>query len=204
MVKTRIIKVDPLSPNEKDIEFAATLLKDGGLVAFPTETVYGIGANYLKKEAIERLYKVKKRPKNKPFTIHIATIDTVKEMGCEIPNIGELLIKEFWPGPLTLILKSKNGKLGFRMPKNTIAKSLISKSGVPIVAPSANLFGKKPAVEAGEILQDLGNDLDLILDAGKTDMQKESTIVDMTTFSPKILREGAILKEVIGRVTSSG
>ena len=200
--ETKVIKVDPTSPDEKTIEFAATLLRDGGLVAFPTETVYGIGANFLNESTIKRLYEIKKRPENKPFTIHISSVDTIKDMGCEITPLAEEFIKTFWPGPLTLVLKSKSGKIGFRMPKNNIAKDLISKSGVPIVAPSANISGEKPPTKAGEILKTLGGKIDLILDSGRTEFGKESTVVDISGNTYKMLRRGSIPESAITKTAS--
>ena len=200
--ETKVIKVDPTSPDEKTIEFAATLLRDGGLVAFPTETVYGIGANFLNENTIKRLYEIKKRPGNKPLTIHISSVDTIKDMGCEITPLAEELIKTFWPGPLTLVLKSKSGKTGFRMPKNNIAKDLISKSRVPIVAPSANISGENPPIEAGEILKTLDGKIDLILDSGKTEFGKESTVVDISGNTYKMLRKGSIPESEIKETAS--
>lgn len=201
MPETKVLKIDPDSPDENVVHHAAGLLSGGALVAFPTETVYGIGANFLNEEAIMKLYRIKKRPFNKPFTIHISSIDMVKKMRCEISDFAKALMKKFWPGPLTLILKSKNRKLGFRMPKNRIAKALITESGVPVVAPSANLSGKKPPTEAKEIPEDLGGELDLILDGGKTELGRESTVVDTTVFPYKILREGAIPESEIAQVS---
>jgi len=202
MAKTKVLKIDPERSSDTDIEFAATILKDGGLVAFPTETVYGIGANYLNEKTIKRLYEVKKRPLTKPFTIHISDVDMIKAMNCEISSFAEKLIEEFWPGPLTIILKSPEGKLGFRMPKNRIAKDLISKSGVPVAAPSANISGEKPPTSAEDIVKSLDAKIDLIIDSGRTEFGKESTIVDTTLFPYKILREGAISKEEIERIYS--
>ena len=204
MSKTKTVKVDPDSPDEKTIQFAATLLKNGGLVAFPTETVYGIGANFLNKETIKKLYEIKKRPFNKPFTVHISTLRTIAEMGCEISPFADHLIRKFWPGPLTIILKGKNGKVGFRMPRNGIAKDIISKSGVPVVAPSANISGEKPPTRADEILNNFDGKIDLVLDSGKTEFGKESTIVDLTSFPYKLIREGAIpeseIREILGEL----
>ena len=200
MPKTKVLKIDPNSPDESVIEFAAQVLKDGGLVAFPTETVYGIGANFLKEDTIKKLYDIKKRPLDKPFTIHISTIDTIKDMNCEVSPFAESLINKFWPGPITIILKSDNRKLGFRMPKNVIAKDLISKTGVPVVAPSANLSGEAPPTEADEILRTLDGEIDLILDSGKTEVGIESTVIDTTVFPYKILRKGAIQEEEIEEV----
>ncbi|MFH1593466.1 MAG: L-threonylcarbamoyladenylate synthase [Candidatus Omnitrophota bacterium] len=192
MPETKMLKIDPNAPDRETIEFASALLKKGGLVAFPTETVYGIGANFHNAKAIERLYKIKNRPLNKPFTIHISSTDTISEMGCRIGPFAEKLIEHFWPGPLTLILRSRDGSYGFRMPKNAIAKTLISESKVPVVAPSANFSGDEPPVNADKVQKTIGKDLDLILDGGFTELGKESTIVDTTDVPYKILRRGAI------------
>lgn len=197
MAKTKVLKIDPASPDRKIIQFAAALLRSGGLVAFPTETVYGIGVNFLDKKAVERLYEVKKRPKDKPFTIHIAQIDTMRGLCCEFSPLAEKLIKNFWPGPLTIILKSGTKKLGFRMPANTVAKALIAESGVPVAAPSANISGAKPPVDAENILKEFDGKIDLVLDAGKTEFRKESTVVDITESPYRILREGAVSQEEI-------
>lgn len=199
-MKTKVLKIDPNAPDEKTIEFAAALLQDGGLVAFPTETVYGIGANFQNKESISRLYEIKKRPLNKPFTIHISTTEMIAEMGCDTSPLADELIRRFWPGPLTIILESKNGKLGFRMPKNTVAKELISKAKVPLVVPSANISGEKPPAEAREVINALDGKIDLILDSGKTEFGMESTVVDTTSFPYKILRKGAIPRQDIERI----
>ena len=213
--KTKILKVDANLPDKAVMSFAATLLADGGLVAFPTETVYGIAANFLDKSAVAKLYRVKKRPTDKPFTIHISSVDMIARMGCEIGEEARRLIEKFWPGPLTIILERTSatyevaevsldgnlvgcrGKFGFRMPKSTVAKTLISESGVPVVAPSANLSGGVPPTEACGIPDELDGEIDLILDGGKTEYGKESTIVDATRLPFKILREGAISKDEI-------
>jgi len=192
MPKAKVLKVDPDSPDKSAVLFAAELLKNGGLVAFPTETVYGIGANLSNKKSIERLYRIKKRPKNKPFTIHIASTRTIKKTGAHLSPFAKALIKKFWPGPLTVILPAKKGKLAFRMPRNEVAKMLIAESRVPVAAPSANISGKSPARTAEEILKSLGNHIDLILDGGRAQIGEESTIVDTTDFSYKIVRKGAI------------
>jgi len=202
MSKTKVIKVDAHSPDEKTIEFAATLLRDGGLVAFPTETVYGLGVNLENEKAVKKLYEVKNRPLDKPFTVHISSLDMIEKMDCEISPLADQLIKKFWPGPLTIILKSDKGKFAFRMPKNTVAKELISKSSVPVAAPSANLSGEKPPSEVSTILKEFDGKIDLILDAGKTEFGKESTIVDTTITPYKILRIGAVEKAEIDQVFS--
>lgn len=193
--RVRLLKVNPNEPEEQAISIAADILKNGGLVAFPTETVYGLGANLLNKKTIERLYKVKKRPKDKPLTVHISDMKMLKKMVSEVPVIAKMLIDKFWPGPLTVILNSKKGgKIGFRMPSNPVALSLIKESRVPIVAPSANLSGNKPPCNINEVLEDLSDNIDMVLDGGQTTVGIESTVVDTTVFPCKVLREGAITK----------
>ncbi len=229
VTKTKVLKVDPVSPDEKIIRYAAGIISGGGLVAFPTETVYGIGADFFNKEAVKKLYQIKRRPLNKPFTAHISSVTAIKKMRCEITNFAEALIKKFWPGPLTLILKSTHptthstdavekgtlfhcvsgmgsgmGKIGFRMPGNTVARALIAASGGVVAAPSANFSGEKPPVEAGVISEGITEGLNLILDGGKTRIGIESTIVDMTVSPYRILRHGAIARHSIERVTRGG
>ena len=195
---TVVIRVNALRPEPARIKKAASVLKKGGLVAFPTETVYGLGANLLDKKAIKKLYEIKNRPRKKPLTKHIADTATVKKMAGRIPPIAGRLIGRYWPGPLTIILKDRRGKnIGFRMPDNKIAFLLIKKAGVPVVAPSANISGNKPPTSAREVLRDLDGEIDIVIDGGKTKIGVESTVVDMTGRIPKILREGAISKAEI-------
>lgn len=198
---TVVIRVNALRPEPAKINKAASVLKKGGLVAFPTETVYGLGANLLDKRAIKRVYKIKNRPKKKPLTIHIADTAAVKKMVGGIPPMAGRLIDRYWPGPLTIILKDRRGKkIGFRMPDNKVAFLLIKKAGVPVVAPSANISGNKPPTSAKEVLRDLNGKIDIVIDGGKTKIGIESTVVDMTGQRPRVLREGAISKVEIGRI----
>lgn len=191
--KTLVLKVDPKNPDNGKVLFSAKMLKAGSLVAFPTETVYGLGANLLKREAVNRLYKVKKRPRHKPFTVHISSLNSIKKLNCPITKEARALIKRFWPGPLTIILRSKNGKnLGFRMPDNEVALKLIESSGVPVVAPSANISGYPPPRSPKEVLKSLNGKIDVLLDGGRTKVGLESTVIDLTVTPPKVLREGAI------------
>ena len=187
------VKIDPRDPDKFIIDSAAKAIRSGALVVFPTETVYGIAANMLDKKAIADLYKIKERPENKPFTVHIADLKMVEGLGCKITKGAKVLIDKFWPGPLTIILKSKKGgTIGFRMPANKIALELIRCAGVPIVAPSANLSGKPAPTSAQAAMKDLGGRVDMVLDGGKTQIGLESTVIDLTVTPPKILREGAI------------
>jgi L-threonylcarbamoyladenylate synthase len=202
-MKTILIKLNPSRPEPAKIRKAAHLLKNGGLVAFPTETVYGLGANLLDEKAIDRVYRIKKRPKNKPLTVHVAGIKTVNEMAGKMPADAKRLAEKFWPGPLTLVLKDRRGrKTGFRMPDNKIAFLLIRKAGVPVVAPSANISGNSPPKSAKEVLRDLAGKIDMVLDGGKTRVGIESTVVDMSGKDFKILRKGAISKADIWRAIS--
>jgi tRNA threonylcarbamoyl adenosine modification protein (Sua5/YciO/YrdC/YwlC family) len=192
VISTEILKINPLNPEKDKIKYAAEVLRGGGLVAFPTETVYGLGANLWNKKAIDRLYEVKKRHKDKPFSIHIANPNKVKDFAFNIPALAYRLIEKFWPGPLTIILESKDDKVGIRMPRNLIALRLIEESGVPVVAPSANLSGNPPPKMAEDVLRDLNGLIEMVLDGGKTEIGIESTVVDLTVSPAKILREGAI------------
>ncbi len=193
MVKTQIVKLDPDNPDEEKIRFASGLLKNGALVAFSTETVYGLGVNLLDEKAVERLYKIKHRPRNKPLTVHIADERQIERWAKDIPGAAYELIKKFWPGPLTLILKSKEaGKIGIRMPRGKIASSLIRESAVPIGCPSANLSGKPAPGNAENVIKDFNGLIELIIDAGPTQMGIASTVVDLTNSSFKIVRLGAI------------
>lgn len=196
--KTKVFKVNREDPEKRILSHAAKIIRRGGLVVFPTETVYGIAANLLKDSAIDRLYRVKGRPRAKPFTIHIAGLAIIRKMGCKITKDARALIDKFWPGPLTIILRSKAGeKIGFRMPANRIALDLIKMSRAPVVAPSANPSGERPPTSAEEAMRFLDGKIDLVIDGGRTDVGIESTVIDMTAKPPKILREGAISKRTL-------
>ena len=193
--RARVLKVDPRNPQEKTIKIAAEILKKGGLVAFPTETVYGLGADYSNNKAVEKLYKVKNRPRNKPLTLHVSDVDMLKEFVPKIPGLAQRLINRFWPGPLTIVITSKDGKkLGFRMPMNKIALRLIKECGAPLVVPSANPSGARSPKNANEVLRSLGRKVDMVLDGGTSEIGIESTVIDSTVFPCRILREGAISK----------
>lgn len=192
-MKTKVIKLNPDFPEENLIKEAAAVLKNGGLVVFPTETVYGIAANILNKDTINRLYEIKKRPQDKPFSVHIADFDSLRQLEISLPKDAERIARRFWPGPLTLVaFNEKKEKIGLRMPDNMIAFLLIKKAGVPVVAPSANLSGNKPPVSAEEVLSEMDGHVDIILDGGRARIGIESTVMDVTEKPFKILRQGAI------------
>ena len=192
-MKTEVIKIERGNPNKATLKKAARIIEKGGLVAFPTETVYGLAADCRNEKAVEKLRKVKNRPKGKPFTIHIAKFSDLDKLACEMTLFSKNIIKKFWPGPLTLVFKSTaGGKIGVRMPSNGIAVEFISACKNAVVAPSANTSGRRPPRVAEDVLKDLDGKIDLLLDGGATEVGKESTIIDVSEFPYRILRRGAI------------
>lgn len=192
-MKTKIIKINPDVPETYLITEAAKLVQDGGLVAFPTETVYGIAANFLNAQTLERLYNIKKRPKDKPFTFHIAGFHELDALGVDLSGEAQRIVNKFWPGPLTILCLNKKGeKLGIRMPSNKIAIALIKHVASHVVAPSANISENKPPVSAGDVLSEMDGLIDMIIDGGYAEIGKESTILDVTTTPFEVVREGAV------------
>jgi L-threonylcarbamoyladenylate synthase len=194
------IKVDPRKPPIDAIRIAANVIRKGGLVAFPTETVYGLGANALDSNAVASIFKAKERPADNPVIVHIADKKEMYKLVKSVPHKAEKLAARFWPGPLTLILKRSNvvpdvtvaglDTVGIRMPSNKIALALIRMSGVPIAAPSANRAGKPSPTAAQHVIKDLAGRIDVVLDGGPTRVGIESTVIDITTRIPEILRPG--------------
>ena len=183
----------------------AQIIKNGGIVVFPTETVYGIGTNGLNENSIKRLYEVKQRPLNKPISLLVNSIEMIEQITQNISELEYKLIKKFMPGPFTIILKKKtlipniltaNGDtVGIRMPENKVALKLIEYAGVPIATPSANISGKPSGTTLDMINNDFGEKVDYFIDGGKSKIGVASTIVQVIDGKPHILREGAILKE---------
>ena len=202
MLKTRIVRINSIMPESEKIDEAAEILHKGGLVAFPTETVYGLGAVYNNPAAINRLYMVKKRPQGKPFTLHISDYEMIKLFDCEISAFAKTLMGKFWPGPLTIIMKTNNEKttIAFRMPDCIISKELIRKVGLPIAAPSANLSGKKSPKCAEDVIKDLNGAIEMIIDGGPAKLGVDSTIVDASADPYVILREGAVKAAAIKKL----
>jgi len=181
---------------------AATLLRQGGLVSFPTETVYGLGANALDTEAVKRIYGVKQRPFASPLIVHVSDIDMARSVTAEWPPLAQKLAKRFWPGPLTIVLKKAAivpelvtaglDSVGVRVPANAVALALIRKSGVPIAAPSANRFSELSPTTAEHVRTGLGDRIEMILDDGPATVGIESTVVSLRRDHPTILRPGMI------------
>lgn len=203
---------------KEDIKKAANALKDGHLVAFPTETVYGLGADATNEKAVGRIYSVKGRPSDHPLIVHASSIHQLDKWAIEIPEFAMKLATEFWPGPMTLVLKrselAKNfitgnqDSVGVRVPNHAVASSLLSEfellGGLGVVAPSANRFGAVSPTSASEVAEELGKAFsvnDRILDGGRSGIGIESTIIDCTKKTPSILRPGFISTEMIEAVS---
>ncbi|MGB9729850.1 MAG: L-threonylcarbamoyladenylate synthase [Thermoprotei archaeon] len=207
MLNTVILKIDPKNPDIEKIRFAANAIKNSGLVAFPTETVYGLGANALDEKAVEKIFMVKNRPTDNPIIVHIADINDLYILAEEIPNEALELASKFWPGPLTLLLKKSElvpdittaglDTVAVRMPNHLIALMLIKESEVPIAAPSANISGKPSPTTAEHVIRDLSGRIDVIIDGGEVTYGVESTVLDLTSKPPYILRPGPVTLEEI-------
>ncbi len=195
---TKIIKINPLAPEAAYISQAAKVLASGGLVIIPTETVYGVAVDANNKKALDRVYEIKKRPKDKPFALLVADIQQVQELANNIPVVAYKLMRKFWPGALTILLKSKDqGKVGIRMPDNRIALEIIRQAKVTLACPSANISDQPAPVDFKEAVKDLEGLVDLAIDGGSAKLGKESTIVDLTVEPLQIVRSGAIKDELI-------
>ncbi len=213
MKTTRLI-VDPINPQTPDsdaaLERAAEILRRGGLVALPTETVYGLGANALDSAAVERIFWAKRRPAWDPIIVHIASTKMLNDLVQEVPKAARPLIKAFWPGPLTLLLPrgplvpdavtAGRPLVGVRMPAHPVAHEVITRAGVPIAAPSANLFAHISPTTADHVLQDLDERIDAVLDAGPSVYGLESTVLDPNTSPMTIYRPGAVTAEQIREI----
>lgn len=198
-----------LKPTAENLIRAGKLIRAGELVAFPTETVYGLGADGLNVDACRKIYLAKGRPADKPLTLHVASFEMIEQIA-EISLAAEKLIETFLPGPLTIILPKKNivpdfvtcnsKSVGVRFPNNAVAQDFIKIAGVPIAAPSANISGKNPPTTAQEVFNNLNGKVEMVLDGGKCEVGISSTIVDISTGVPKILRQGSISAESINEI----
>lgn len=214
VMETKIRKIDKNKIDENIIEEAAEILRDGGLVAFPTETVYGLGADALQEEAARKTYAAKGRPSDNPLIVHIADYEDLRKIAVNIPAETDMLASHFWPGPLTMIFEKSPAvpygttggldTVAVRMPVDPVAAALIRAAGGFVSAPSANTSGRPSPTTAEHVAEDLSGRIEMILDGGPVDIGLESTILDMTVSPPMILRPGAItaemFEEVIGPV----
>ena len=211
---TEVIAVNATAPEADRIARAAACLRSGGLVAFPTETVYGLGVHALDREAVRRLFAAKGRPANDPIIVHVSAIEEIAPLVVAIPADAARLAARFWPGPLTIVMQ-RSGRVpdaitagldtvAIRIPAHPVAQALISASGLPVGAPSANLFSRPSPTTAAHVLEDLRDRIDMVVDGGPTPVGVESTVLSLAGRVPTLLRPGAItldmLRDVIPQV----
>ena len=213
-METKIQKIDPENFEDEELKEACDILKANGLVAFPTETVYGLGGDALHPEASAKIYAAKGRPSDNPLIVHVADMESVYDIAKEVTDTAKKLADAFWPGPMTMIFRKKDkvpysttgglDTVAIRMPVHPIAMELIRQSGVYIAAPSANTSGRPSPTKAEHVIEDLSGRIDMIIDGGSVGIGLESTIVDVSGEVPVILRPGYItksmLEEVVGEV----
>ncbi len=208
------MKTEILKANEESIEKAVAIIKNGGVVGLPTETVYGLGANAFDSSAVEKIFEAKGRPKDNPMIVHVSSIDEVYPLVKEFPEKAKKLAEKYWPGPLTIIMPKSDkvsartsGNLdtvAVRMPSHPVMRKVIEKSGCPIAAPSANLSGSPSPTNAKYVFDDMDGRIELILDGGECEVGLESTVITLATEKPRLLRPGGItpeqLEEVLGEI----
>ena len=212
-METIVKTITHTEEDKKIYEQAGKILRDGGLVAFPTETVYGLGADALDEKASAKIYAAKGRPSDNPLIVHIADVNALYDLASEVPEKALVLAEKFWPGPLTMILKKQDkvpdsitgglGTVAIRMPSHPVAAELIRRSGVYIAAPSANTSGKPSPTRAEHVINDMSGRIDMIIKDDTVDIGVESTIIDLSEEVPTILRPGyitqAMFEEAIGK-----
>ena len=199
---TEVLTVDARSPEPDRIRTAAAVLRRGGLVAFPTETVYGLGAHALDADAVARIFAAKGRPSTDPVIVHIAHADQMRVLARHIPDVAWKLAARFWPGPLTLIVEKAalvpdnvtagRPTVAIRVPSHAVARALLEEAALPIAAPSANRFSRPSPTRAEHVITDLEGRIDVVLDGGPTPIGVESTILDLTVTPPLIRRPGGV------------
>ncbi|AJZ75871.1 L-threonylcarbamoyladenylate synthase [Candidatus Nitrosotenuis cloacae] len=213
-MQTKILRVNPRNPSISQIRQAAKKIRSGNVVAFPTETVYGLGANALDSKSVRKIFAAKGRPSDNPLIVHIFDIAEIGILADNIPNMAYDLMERFWPGPLTLVLKKSKivpkivtgglDTVAIRMPKNKIAQAIIREASVPVAAPSANVAGRPSPTMAKHVREDLAGKISLIIDGGPTKIGIESTVVDLSKKTPMLLRPGSVtleqLQEIVGAV----
>ncbi len=207
---TRTLVVDPNEPDPAAIDEAARVLREGGLVAFATETVYGLGADATNPAAVARIFEAKGRPAYNPLIVHVDGVEMARACLTEFTSSDESIVSQWWPGPVTFvyyrsalipdIVTAGSPTVGVRAPKPAVARELIRALGRPIAAPSANRSTGISPTRAEHVLKDLDGRIDLVLDSGPTEVGLESTVVDMTRWYPRILRPGPVTVEQLARV----
>jgi len=208
-----LLKVNPEKPDQKTVDLAAGVIKEGGIIIYPTDTVYGIGTNVLRPQSVLKVFEIKSRPLTEPMPVAVSGLDMANELAF-IPENARKLIGSFWPGALTVILRKKptvpfeatggGNYVGLRAPNHAVPLAIIKRSGLPLIATSANKHGGPSPVTAGEALKQVGEKVDLCLDAGRTEIQRPSTVLDLTKSPPVILRIGIVsvgaIQKIFGEV----
>ncbi|NLC53138.1 MAG: threonylcarbamoyl-AMP synthase [Firmicutes bacterium] len=210
MIKTEIITVNPKAIDQTALARAATILRQGGLVAFPTETVYGLGADIYNRDSVKKIFTVKGRPGDNPLIVHIYHWEQMTELAREVPETAKVLAQQFWPGPLTMILPKKEEipaevsaglpTVAIRLPAHPVAEELLRQTGLPVAAPSANTSGRPSPTRSSHVIADLDGKIELIIDAGPTGVGIESTVLDVTGPKLRILRPGGVTREMLEAV----
>ncbi len=207
------VQIDPENPRDQDIDRAAKLLKCGGLIIYPTDTVYGLGVDAENPQALDRLFSIKQRDRYKPVSLIASDVGMVKKLTAELPEYGEKLMDSFWPGPLTIVLKTlpgnpgstggDRGTIGIRIPANELCIRLVRAFGRPITSTSANLSGGADCSAVDQIHRSLRSAADLIIDAGRTEGAVPSTVISIAEDRPRIIREGAVPKGALETIAGS-
>ena len=201
---TKVLKIDPNAPDPAVLAHAGDILRGGGLVAYPTETVYGLAASAFIVDTVARVYDAKQRPFSQPLPVQIASVEDVETLASSVSLEAKRLIAEFFPGPLTLVfwrlpsvsltVTGGSNTIGLRMPDHPIALGVLRAFGAPVVCPSANLTGRRAPMSASDVLEDLDGVIDLVLDGGETNDRIPSTVLDVTQVPARLLREGKITR----------
>ena len=209
----RLVRVDPDNPSVAALAEAVAVLRGGGLVAFPTETVYGLGADACSAEAVGGIFAAKGRPADNPLIVHVQSLEAAETVTAWISPVARQLARRWWPGPLTLVLEADPtlpsvttgglATVAVRVPAHPVALALLRAAGMPVAAPSANRSGRPSPTTAQHVLDDLGASVDLILDGGPASVGLESTVVDARGDLPVVLREGAVTREQLGAAEST-
>jgi L-threonylcarbamoyladenylate synthase len=204
---TTVLRLTPDRPEPDAVAAASARLRDGGLVAFPTETVYGLGVSALDAAAVRRLFAAKGRPADDPLIVHVADVSALAPLVAERPPIVDALAARFWPGPLTIVLRRSPlvpnevtaglDTVAVRVPAHPVAQALLAAAGIPVAAPSANLFSRPSPTRAAHVLEDLDGRIDMVLDGGPTQVGVESTVLDLSGAVPVVLRPGAVTLDML-------
>jgi len=205
----KLLEIDPRNPDPAKLEAAIQVLRQGGVIAYPTETVYGLGADLFSKQAVQKVFDLKQRDASMPLSVMVPTTEMAEDLCSTISDGGRALMSQFWPGPLTLIFRASSkapqyivsvqGNIGLRCPDHPVSQELLNRHGGPITCTSANISGHESARNAEEVADAFGADLDLIIDGGMSRIKIASTVVDVSSGKIQILRQGAISSEEIDK-----